>query len=172
MRDVWSALGIKKDYKILNRWSSCKTRLDWVLLSQNKQSLSWGQASRFCLWLFVNDIQKPEPKYLQEYLRQSREHIRSELALFTLKPRAPLRRSVLDPWQPRHLAVQLWAPRRFEIISKLPGVNPSYSGLKFVNLKALPPLPSFANVPFPSEWVRGKHLNGGIHNVSMYTVYG
>ena len=112
MRDVWSALGIKKDYKILNRWSSCKTRLDWVLLSQNKQSLSLGQASRFCLWLFVNDIQKPEPKCLQEYLRQSREHIRSELALFILKPRAPLRRSVLDPWQPRHLAVQLWAPRR------------------------------------------------------------
>ena len=162
MRDVWSALGIKKDYKILNRWSSCKTRLDGVLLSQNKQSLSWGQASRLCLWLFVNDIQKPEPKCLQEYLRQSREHIRSELALFTLKRRAPLRRSVLDPWQPRHLAVQLWAPRRLEIISKLPGVN----------LKTLPPLPSVANVLFPSEWVRGKHLNGGIHNVSMYTVYG
>ncbi len=125
------------------------------------------------------------------------------------KPTAPLRRSGLDPWQPRHLAVQLWAPRelngsfrwngsidqspgRLEIIRcKLPGVvNPPYSGqLQFVNLKApLPPIPSFANVPFPSEWVRGKHLNGGtedlklkcrlldqgsryIHNASMCYVY-
>ena len=87
--------------------ASCKIGLVGVLLSQNKQSLSLGEASKLEIVPLIV-CQSQNAKHICG--NPGNTFVLSSPCL-PRKPTAPLRRSGLDPWQPRHLAVQLWAPR-------------------------------------------------------------